>query len=96
MPSRGIGGGSGDHDVGCPEGFQFDPPVPGIFGFGLHGITVGFFPNVTWDFSFSIVDRVRLPSKGQLEPGRYVFSQRWDCEQTTQVWTSCADVELVL
>ena len=29
-----------------------------------------------------------------LEPGTYSLSWRWDCEQTPQVWNSCADVIL--
>ena len=30
-----------------------------------------------------------------LRPGRYVLSWRMDCEETAQVWSSCADVEIV-
>ena len=30
-----------------------------------------------------------------LEPGAYVLSWRWDCEQSAQVWQNCADVEIV-
>jgi len=33
---------------------------------------------------------VKIPDA--LEPGEYVVSWRWDCEQTPQVWNSCADV----
>ena len=29
-----------------------------------------------------------------IEPGEYVLSWRWDCEQTPQVWNSCADVTI--
>ena len=25
-------------------------------------------------------------------PGKYVLQWRWDCEETDQVWASCADV----
>ena len=40
-----------------------------------------------------IVDNVTVPSS--LAPGRYVLGFRWDAEQTSQVWSSCADVLLV-
>lgn len=42
-------------------------------------------------FSFSTVDEVIVPS----EPGEYMLSWRWDCEQSPQVWNSCADITIV-
>jgi len=66
---------------------QFPPPdVPSTFptpvGFkGLNGPLDG----------WHIVDKVHVPN---LEPGAYVLSWRWDCEQSAQVWSNCADVEL--
>ena len=39
-----------------------------------------------------IVDHVRIPST--LPAGDYVLGWRWDCEESTQIWTSCADVEV--
>ena len=39
-----------------------------------------------------IVDQVLIPPGLPLGP--YVLGLRWDCEQTSQVWGSCADVEL--
>ena len=30
-----------------------------------------------------------------MAPGSYLLSWRWDCEESTQVWQNCADVELV-
>lgn len=41
-------------------------------------------------FDFGIVDLVSVPAN--LTPGEYVLSFRWDCEQTKQIWNSCADV----
>ena len=32
---------------------------------------------------------------GSWAPGEYVLGWRWDCEQTSQVWSSCADVTIV-
>merc|ERR1712070_938356 len=40
---------------------------------------------------FSIMDEVNVPQKA----GSYVLSWRWDCESADQVWTSCADIEIV-
>jgi len=37
---------------------------------------------------FSVMDEVNVPNK----PGEYVLSWRWDCEETDQVWNSCADI----
>ena len=36
---------------------------------------------------------VQLPK--DLPAGEYVLGFRWDCEATSQVWASCADVTLV-
>lgn len=43
-------------------------------------------------FDFGVVDKVRVPAN--LAPGKYVLSWRWDCEQTKQIWSSCADVTI--
>ena len=40
-----------------------------------------------------IVDEVIVPA--DIEPGAWVVGWRWDCEETTQVWSSCADVLIV-
>jgi len=39
-----------------------------------------------------IVDKVKVPEG--LAPGRYVLQWRWDCEETDQIWASCADIEV--
>ena len=36
-----------------------------------------------------------LVVRAGLEPGAYALSWRWDCEQTPQVWNSCADITVV-
>jgi len=43
-----------------------------------------------WNDLVEVVDKVAIP-KG-LTPGKYVLGWRWDCEESTQVWTSCSDV----
>ena len=66
----------------CPAGTaQFPEAVPGISGFGKS----------IW--SWSIMDKVEVPS--DLEPGAYLLSWRWDCEESTQVWQNCADIKVV-
>lgn len=40
-----------------------------------------------------IYDEVRVPE--HLEPGEYVLSFRWDCKCSPQVWTACANIEIV-
>jgi hypothetical protein len=39
----------------------------------------------------SIFDTVQVPRK----PGKYILGFRYDCEQSDQVWNSCADIEVV-
>jgi predicted carbohydrate-binding protein with CBM5 and CBM33 domain len=41
--------------------------------------------------TYSLVDKVQVPE----QKGEYILSFRWDCEQTAQVWNSCADVVIV-
>jgi hypothetical protein len=41
----------------------------------------------------SIIDRVQVPTN--LDEGLFTVSFRYDCEQTSQVWNSCSDVEIV-
>ena len=40
---------------------------------------------------YSLVDNIRVPE----QKGEYVLAWRWDCEQTAQVWGTCADIEIV-
>ena len=39
-----------------------------------------------------IGDELRVPV---VRPGKYVLGIRWDCEKSAQVWTNCADIEIV-
>ena len=39
----------------------------------------------------AIVDELRVPST----LGKFVLRWRWDTEQNPQIWTHCADVEIV-
>jgi len=71
----------------CPKGTQFEPPKPDLYGFGVNTAF-----NIT-HFPFSIVDLVRIPVG--LPAGKFVLSFRWDVEQSSQVWNTCADINLV-
>ena len=42
------------------------------------------------DADFSVVDTLRVPEA----QGEYVLSWRWDCEQTPQIWITCADIDI--
>ena len=50
-------------------------------------------PNVTDFHSYALEDTLKVPP--DLPPGEYVLGWRWDCEMTSQVWTSCADITVV-
>jgi len=39
-----------------------------------------------------IIDSVIIPA--EVPAGEYVLGWRWDCEETTQIWASCADVTI--
>ena len=65
----------------CPTGLMF----PSAWA---EGAGAGETPHAG-AFEFILVDRLRVPV---LPPGDYSLSWRWDCEQTPQVWNSCADI----
>ena len=71
----------------CDE-LQFPEPAPGLSGFG---VLIKDPKNAL--FKFNIIDKVQIPF--ELEPGEYVLSFRWDCEQTPQIWNGCATIKLV-
>jgi hypothetical protein len=81
-------GGGAPHITAVCTGPQFPSPVKTpsgrpIYGFGQNGIG-------ETAFKFNIVEKVQVPAN--LQPGKYVLSFRWDCEQTAQVWNSCSDI----
>jgi hypothetical protein len=61
----------------CPTGLQF--PAPWAEGYGYYDEEVQ---------SFDIIDTVAVPDS----PGEYILSWRWDCEQSPQIWSNCADI----
>lgn len=76
---------------------QFDPPCPGDHGWysqpPKHN-AVDVVGECSGDWTLGlIVDKVMVPTT--IAPGDYVLGFRWDCEETTQVWSSCADITIV-
>lgn len=81
--------------LGICLGSQFQPPVPGAAGFyGLtpYDVESGTKPSTRPLTQFSVVDKVKVPA--ELASGDYVLSFRIDCEQTSQIWSQCADVRI--
>lgn len=85
-------GGGGVLDYNCITGGpQFTPPALGAYGFwgdhnsGNVALGWGRVSNV------SIVDTLTVPD---VATGNYVLQFRYDAEQTSQVWNSCADLRI--
>jgi hypothetical protein len=91
---------------GKPLGLNFPAPAEGAYGFGaadFHARGTVFFSGANADeipevvretkdqYDFTVADTVKVPEK----EGRYVLSWRWDAEQTPQVWSNCALVDIV-
>lgn len=81
------GGGFFFSNTSCPYGTHFPQPGAGLHGYGSRYQAAG-----KPDFQWSIVDLVKIPK--DLVPGFYILSFRWDCEQTPQVWSTCANLRL--
>jgi hypothetical protein len=99
IPScSGPGGGGQGCDATCAEP-QFPSPVPGLWGNGPSNGCSGCDPKAAphsqpicvKEMAYEIIDQVKVPD---LQPGRYVLSFRWDCEQTPQIWSQCSDIEI--
>ena len=65
----------------CTTGVMFETSWDDGAGAGIGG-----------NFMFEMVDKLKIPDG--LAAGEYSISWRWDCEQTPQVWNSCADVTI--
>lgn len=78
----------------CPTGVQFPTLFDGGAGAGYKSnggsVPAGGHGGVGFgNFDFTMVDKLKVPD---VPPGEYSVSWRWDCEETPQVWNSCADV----
>jgi len=67
------------------------------------GISGGHFPELPQDVPYgnsiqnlaksnTIEDTLEVPT--HIKPGEYVVQWRWDCEGTSQVWTTCSDITI--
>jgi len=72
----------------CPTGVQFPSPVDDVLG----GPPYMPYYSETDNFEYMMVDKLKVPE--HLPAGEYVLSWRWDCEETPQVWNSCADLTI--
>jgi len=59
---------------------------------GCHGLWGVNGDDIRQEWDFSLVDTVRVPN---VAVGHAWLQWRWDNEQQDQVWTSCADIEIV-
>jgi len=81
-------GGYFNDEDDCPNGTQFPPPAPGLQGYGETHVKPG-----EATFLWTLMDLVLVPA--HLEPGNYILSFRWDCEQTSQIWNACSSISVV-
>jgi len=88
----------GGHNHKC-SGPMFEPPIPGLYGFGpgacasgAEGAQCTDEEMASRDFPWGIVDLVKVPEN--LPAGDYILGFRWDVEQLAQVWSNCGDVQI--
>lgn len=75
------------------RGTQFPPPAMNLeTGKPLEGFCEAQGTHWRADCGFTIMDQLQVPK--HLALGDYVLSFRWDCEQTPQVWTTCANIRV--
>ena len=67
------------HYPGTPDGRTPTLPFPDPTG----GIDI---------HEYAVEDTVSVPE--DIPAGRYVLGWRWDCEETAQIWSNCADVTI--
>lgn len=83
-------------DTACPS--KCAQPYPQYFpsGNAYVGADKAIFPDphgLSREYNkFAVEDSIVVPS--DIPAGEYVLGWRWDCEQTTQIWASCADISI--
>merc|ERR1712187_112347 len=94
-----IPGWSTEKDGGwvCECEYWFEPPCyePNPVPSSVFPITEYLSQGMCSGLEFSnmtIYDQLRVPD--HLEPGDYVLGFRWDCETSSQIWQSCADITI--
>lgn len=75
------------------QGCSFEPPCTEAKYSGPSGwLRFPFKCSGRFPVEVSIVDWLRVPQ--DTPPGDYVLGFRYDCEMTSQVWSSCADIQI--
>lgn len=74
----------------CPSGVMFETQWDDGYGAGAYPLP-GEKSEPLGAFPFTMTDTVKVPTGLS---GDYMLSWRWDCEQTPQVWNSCADISI--
>ena len=49
-------------------------------------------PGYDQNKDYSIEDTLLVPA--DIPTGEYILGWRWDCEMSSQVWSSCADITI--
>eukprot|EP00041_Stephanoeca_diplocostata_P007815 m.112842 g.112842 ORF g.112842 m.112842 type:complete len:390 (-) comp17044_c0_seq1:271-1440(-) len=78
-------------DGACPVNCAEHYPGLPVAGADKH-ITPNPLPGIDFH-AFAIEDTLQVPS--DIAAGAYVLGWRWDCETTSQIWTSCSDIMIV-
>merc|ERR1719240_259888 len=96
FPCKGCGAPTYAADTACPS--KCAEPYPQYFpsGKAYVGADKTLFPDplgLSHGYQhFAVEDSVVVPA--DIPAGDYVLGWRWDCEQTTQIWASCADITI--
>jgi len=79
-----------------PENWEANPIVKTNVGTnppGSEWVKVNLPKDKVGSEKWAFKDLVEVPES--LKPGQYVLSFRWDCQQSPQVWNSCANIDIV-
>lgn len=77
-----------DHSQEHKGQLEFPPPCHDDTSGPTNGLCSGERP-----FHISIIDVLEVPD---VPAGEYVLGWRWDCEETAQIWTTCADITIAV
>lgn len=84
-------------DGACPcSGGEADPKITCPVVPPDAGSDLAFTPDPAPGHSaadYALEDELRVPA--DIRPGDYVLGYRWDCEMTSQIWSSCSDISIV-